>query len=125
MSMGPADTWSICLTFGGELRLTSSSECTVPAFLRRMRGIRASLHGARRENDFLAEAKEKGLRFYRLGIITGGISPTRTLKEGDASMDLSQVSISARDYGSVEEYLFELRRLVEGLAGRSAEGVAT
>ena len=79
--------------------------------------------GAGRENDFLAEAKQRGLRFYRLGTITRGSSPARTLRDGDASMDLSQVSISARDYGSVGEYLCELRTLVAGLTRHSAEGV--
>lgn len=67
------------------------------------------------ETAFLSEAREKGLRFYRLGRITGGKSPQKILREDGARIDLSQVSMSARDFTTAEEYLEKLQTMVEGL----------
>jgi thiamine-monophosphate kinase len=67
------------------------------------------------EAAFLAEAKEKGLRFHRLGMITGGRHPEKVLKEDGARFDLSGVSISARDFDTAEEYLEKLQAMAGGL----------
>jgi thiamine-monophosphate kinase len=67
------------------------------------------------ETAFLAEAKERGLRFYRLGSITGGRHPEKILRENGMSIDLSEVNISARDFENAEEYLGKLQTMVEGL----------
>jgi thiamine-monophosphate kinase len=72
------------------------------------------------ETAFLKEAREKGLRFYRLGSIAGGKHPRRILKENEAIIDLSEVNIAARDFGTTEEYLERLLGLVEGLRCQDA-----
>jgi thiamine-monophosphate kinase len=67
------------------------------------------------ETAFLSEAREKGMKFYRLGEITGGKLPRKVLKEDGACIDLSRLDISARDFGTAQEYLEELLAMVEAL----------
>jgi thiamine-monophosphate kinase len=72
------------------------------------------------ETSFLKDARENGLRFYRLGSIDGGTPPRRVLNENGAAMDLSSVTIAARDFQTTGEYLERLLGLVKGLRCQNA-----
>jgi thiamine-monophosphate kinase len=59
----------------------------------------------RNEKDFLKEAREKGLRFFRLGFVT---EAKRTVCEGNNTLETGDLRIEARSFDSAREYLAEL-----------------
>jgi thiamine-monophosphate kinase len=67
------------------------------------------------EAEFLREAREKVLQFYRLGRVTGGEHPRKILKDNGKTFDITEMNITARDFGTAEEYLEKLINLVKGL----------
>jgi thiamine-monophosphate kinase len=67
------------------------------------------------EAEFLREARGKGLKFYRLGRVTGGEHPRKILKDNGATIDITEMNITARDFATAEEYLEKLINLVKGL----------
>jgi thiamine-monophosphate kinase len=54
------------------------------------------------EQEFIKEADEKKLRFYRLGVIT---EDCRTVTEGSDTFDLRSLRIEARGFDNAKQYL--------------------
>jgi len=73
-----------------------------------------------KEKEFLRAAKSEGLKFYRLGRMTGGKPPGRYLEERDEKIDISDIDLDARDHSSREEYIKKLIRTARELGCRDA-----
>jgi thiamine-monophosphate kinase len=54
------------------------------------------------EQVFLDVARQKGVTFYKIGKV---VHASRTLDEGQRSIDLSKLHIRARDFDQHREYL--------------------
>ncbi len=59
-----------------------------------------------KEPEFLLEAKNKGLIFYKIGKIVD--SGTKSISDNRLKIDFNNINISARDYDSIEMYLEQL-----------------
>jgi thiamine-monophosphate kinase len=60
---------------------------------------------AKREAAFLQEAKTSGSLFFRLGVVT---RDTRTVDDGNHTLDMSAFHLEARDYPHARDYLSAL-----------------
>ncbi len=62
--------------------------------------------GKEKEKDFLREAKEKNLVFYKIGEITN--EPIKVLLEEKVKINLENINIRGRDYENTKEYISDL-----------------
>ncbi|KPJ89447.1 MAG: hypothetical protein AMS17_01940 [Spirochaetes bacterium DG_61] len=67
------------------------------------------------EDEFMNQAKKRGLKFYRLGRITSGNPMRKIVIENGKSFDISNVQIDPRGFDSVKEYLRHFVSIIEGL----------
>lgn len=65
------------------------------------------------EMEFLRQAKNQRLTFYRLGTMIQGRDNLKILEEGGKSIILNSLQERARDYNTTEEYVHSLIRWLE------------
>ncbi|HUI92462.1 MAG TPA: thiamine-phosphate kinase [Chitinivibrionales bacterium] len=73
------------------------------------------------ERDFLREAGEKGLRFFRIGTVTENL---RTIADGKNTLEVGDLHIEARGFESTREYLTALTGWIKRQRSRETESLS-